>query len=1677
MRKSLASCLFALVVVTPGGSVFCQETKPENVNSPLRQQPSRLEGIDEFIAGAMSEWKVPGLAVAVVQDGKVIHAKGYGFRDVERQLPITSKTIFAIGSISKSFTVTGLGMLADEGKLDWDKPVRGYVHDFQLHDRMVTDQMTPRDLVTHRSGLPRHDFVWYGDPKLSRKDLLGRLRYLEPSKEFRSTWQYQNLMYMTAGIVAEHLSSTSWEEFTRERIVEPLGMDGTNFSVNDSPNADDFALPYSKAKDEIKLIPFHNIDSVGPAGSINSNVEAMIKYVQFHIAKGRHADKQLLSAAQAEQMQTPQMVMAATTQSPRDEELGDLSYGMGLMVSAYRGTKYVEHGGGIDGFISLLSFLPRKKIGVIVLTNMSGSNPVPTIVTRRIYDQLLGLEPVDWTARIRTQQKQAELAAAMAKKNAASDRKAGTSPSHALADYAGKYEHPAYGTIKIEHDGSALKLSTGSGTTASLGHFHYDIFESDDDPTGRFDKRKVTFLYNKRGDVDRVTVPFEPAVSDIVFTRAADPQMRQRSFLESLAGTYGLGLTPVAVAFKNDSTLTLTVPGQPTYELVPARGTTFDLKGLNGYSVEFKKDESGAFTELVFHQPNGTFVAKRKGSPSATIVGVKTEPARPVNGNAPKPAQPAAVTKSAAASARLEPVPALPPAWTPELMMTVRRVGAVRVSPDGKRVVYHVGSAVMTTDRSEVVTQIFVADADGTNRLQLTHGDKSSSDPQWSPDDEQIAFVSARSGKNNLYLLHLAGGEAEQLTDVKTVVGAFQWSPDGKQIAFAMADAPSESELQSLRSRDDAKWADHNPKMTRLYIVPIDKSPDGNRRPRRLTAGDFSLATAARTTDPGFDWAPDGKSIAFAHQTNPRANEWTTADVSLVDVSTAEVRSLAATRAAELRPVFSPDGRWVAMTASDSPPTWAGSSRIQIVAAAGGEPRGLPQSFDGKPNILGWAPNGSRIYFSEPRGTTDRLYSIDVRSGEIVELSSSNEVFTSIDLNRGGTMLGIAIESSHQAAEAFVSPVDRFAPAQVSRANAELPKSPLGKVEVVRWKSTDGLEIEGILTYPTGFEPGKRVPLLLNVHGGPAGVFSRKFIAQSSLYPIAAFAARGYAVLQPNPRGSSGYGVPFRFANHKDWGGGDYQDLMAGVDHVIALGVADPERLGVMGWSYGGYMTSWTITQTRRFKAASIGAPITNVISFNGTADIPNFIPDYFGSQPWESADLMRARSPVLNAKGVTTPALIQHGDADARVPLSQGLEFFNALKQQNVPVEMLVLPRQPHGPVEPKMILKVMQTNLDWFDKHLAAKPQEPAGGATKRDIRPEIKPQQNQGIDDFIQAEMKKRNIPGLSLAVVKNGEVMLTNGFGKANLELNVAAAPETVYQLQSITKTFTAAATMMLVEEEKIALDDKITKHLDNLPESWSEITLRQLLSHTSGIKDFINEPTVNLRLDATPAEIVRSLADKPLNFPPGEKFRYSNTGYQLLGMIIHKVTGHEWGEFVRERIFEPVGMKDTRVISLADIIPNRAAGYRVLNGKLENGGFVAPSILAYPGGGVRSTVLDLAKYDAALRGEKLLKRSTLDLMWTRATLNDGSRAPYGLGWFVADSGGHRVVQHTGSHLTGFGTVIARYIDDGLTVIVLTNQNGANPSEIARGVAGQFVSELRAGNVSEPKPQAWSPTGQD
>jgi dipeptidyl aminopeptidase/acylaminoacyl peptidase len=641
------------------------------------------------------------------------------------------------------------------------------------------------------------------------------------------------------------------------------------------------------------------------------------------------------------------------------------------------------------------------------------------------------------------------------------------------------------------------------------------------------------------------------------------------------------------------------------------------------------------------------------------------------------------------------------PTWTPEMAMTVRRVLTVVPSPDATQVAFVVSEAVMEGERSEWVSQIHVAAADGSGSRQLTRGEKSSTEPHWSPDGRTLGFISARNGKANVWRINVSGGEAEMLTDEKGGISTFEWSPDGRSIAFVMKDAKSEAEEKADKEKRDWRTLDDHVKMNRLYVAPVEKGADGKRTSRLLTR-------EARSVN-DFSWAPDGKTIVFDHQRTPAADDWPSGDLAAVSVATGVVKPMAVAGATEDQAVYSPDGSLNAFTLSDDPPAWAQEQRVHVMPAAGGPARALGTTPDAQATILGWSADGRQILISETQGLYGRVLALPI-DGSPATVLATNLSLTAAKLNRTGTALGFAAQDFDRAPEPFVARLGTaFAPKQVATVQPAFT-APLGRSEPLTWKSPDGQAVEGILTYPVDYRPGTKVPLLLVIHGGPAGVFVRLFTGTAGTYPIAAFAARGYAVLRANPRGSSGYGKAFRYANRGDWGGGDYRDLMSGVDKVIEMGVADPDRLGVMGWSYGGFMTSWVVTQTKRFKAASAGAAVTNLMSFTGVSDIPSFVPDYFGGDYWNTFDAWRTHSALFNVKGVTTPTLIQHGDADDRVPIAQSYEFYTALKRQGVTTRMTVYPRQPHGFTEPKMTLDAAKANLDWFDRFVMGRTPAPS-------------------------------------------------------------------------------------------------------------------------------------------------------------------------------------------------------------------------------------------------------------------------------------------------------------------------------------------------------------------------------
>ncbi|PYT93627.1 MAG: hypothetical protein DMG36_08820 [Acidobacteria bacterium] len=612
MRRSML--VVWLFVLSLGTHAFAQtqaqtgKKAAASASTAAATPAAKLQGLDDVADQAMKQWKVPGVAIAVVQDGKVIYAKGYGYRDLEQKLPVTAATLFPIGSITKSFTALTFAILKNEGKVDWDKPVRSYLPEFQMNDPVASEQATPRDLFSHRTGLPRHDLVWYSSD-FTRDDLVGRLHELKPNKGFRSAYQYNNLTIMTMGYLEGKLTGLGWEGNIRQKIFAPLGMSQSNLSVTDIEKTADHALPYELKKEVVSKVPYHNIDAIGPAGSINSSVDDMSHYLIFQLGDGKYEGKPIVAESDLREMHSPQTAIPDPPPAFSMPGLGHFSYGLAWVATSYRGHNLVWHNGGIDGFYALLSMLPDDHMGVVVLTNLPHGQ-TPEVLAYNVYDRLLGLDPLPWFDRFKDLEAKGKKQEEEAKKNKPTDRKSGTHPSHNLADFAGEYQNAGYGVIRVALKGDALELSLNKLGPFPLEHYHYDIFQVPEESDSVAAGEEFQFEMNKKGDIDRIAATLEPSLGeDLVFTRA--PEKISKDVLQKLAGDYLLAEQTVNFALVGD-VLRLTVPGQPQYELIPRKELSFDVKGLPGFSMEFQMDAAGKVTEAVFNQPNGVFHAKRK---------------------------------------------------------------------------------------------------------------------------------------------------------------------------------------------------------------------------------------------------------------------------------------------------------------------------------------------------------------------------------------------------------------------------------------------------------------------------------------------------------------------------------------------------------------------------------------------------------------------------------------------------------------------------------------------------------------------------------------------------------------------------------------------------------------------------------------------------------------------------------------------------------------------------------------------------------------------------------------------------------------------------------------------------------------------------------------------------------
>jgi len=649
--------------------------------------------------------------------------------------------------------------------------------------------------------------------------------------------------------------------------------------------------------------------------------------------------------------------------------------------------------------------------------------------------------------------------------------------------------------------------------------------------------------------------------------------------------------------------------------------------------------------------------------------------------------------------------------WTPALSMRYRGVFGTTMSPDGKLVAYAVRSADMKGGKSRFVSQVWVAAADGSWNRQFTRAPEGASSPAFSPDGTRLAFLSSRdattenengdgAGKSQVWVMPVDGGEAWQLTDAPSGVSAFAWSPSGGRIAYTSTDTVSGARKKAEKEKRDEVVVDSVFHDAHLYTVALAEDSSGAHATRRLTSGDFTVG--------GFDWSPDGKAIVFAHRPDPRINtNFLYGDISVVPSDSGAVRGLVTGKGVDQDPHWSPDGKTIAFTSTGAKPEPVSLADVYTVPASGGTPKKLADTPDRDASIVGWSGDSKTVWVAEPMHTTGAFIALPADGGAPRVLAPKAGALGEPSLDRAGDRAAFTWQDPDTPEDVYVSPtasLDMSKATKLSSVNADVPKPPMGKTELVSWKSKDGkFTIEGLLTYPVGYEKGEKVPFILNVHGGPAGVFTQSFTGSPSIYMLQYFAQHGYAILRANPRGSTGYGKTFRYANVQDWGGGDYQDLMAGVDHVIQMGVADPDSMVEMGWSYGGYMTSWIVTQTHRFKAVSMGAGLPDLVSMVYTTDIPAYLLAGMGEVPlWKNYQLYQAHSAMYHIQNVTTPVQIMLGARDVRVPTTQGYEFYGALKHKGVPTQMVEFPRTPHGPREPGLLMDVSPHILGWFDRWL---------------------------------------------------------------------------------------------------------------------------------------------------------------------------------------------------------------------------------------------------------------------------------------------------------------------------------------------------------------------------------------
>ncbi|HKL66793.1 MAG TPA: serine hydrolase [Bacteroidales bacterium] len=586
------------------------------VSAHAQQTDKRLKGLDKELNKVLKELQPAGFAVAVVEKDKVIYSRGFGYRDYEEKIPVDENTLFAIGSCTKSFTTSLIGMLEEEGELSLNDKPSLHIPGFSFSNEEMNSNIRIKDMMSHGTGLPRHDFSWYFFPGKTKKDLLMRVAEQDPFTGVRENWYYNNFMFLAQGVIVEEITGKSWEDNIREKIFEPLGMERSNLSIAEMKKSDNVSFGYQLEEDDnIEKMDYYNIGSMSPAGSINSSAEEMSHWLKTWIHGGKYKDEQVIPSAFVQKAISSQIVASSALPDKDHPGIHITNYGYGWFISSYKGHYRAAHGGNIDGFSADACIFPSDSIGIAVLTNQN-SSVVPNVVRNIVSDRIFDLEKTNWIKEAKKELEKAVKAQKEMQETSGSNRIKGTKPSHSLKDYTGSYSNKGYSSFNIKLSGDSLYAELPLHKYW-LRHHHYDVFEPVEmKENGADTTQNIQLLFNftstMAGEISGVKVKMEPTINPITFKRTPEIVEVEKETLEKYPGSYDLMGTEIKVYIKDDDKLFVLVPGQPEYELLSTGNNKFSIKVLDGYSVEFVEGKDNKINALKFIQPNGIFTANRK---------------------------------------------------------------------------------------------------------------------------------------------------------------------------------------------------------------------------------------------------------------------------------------------------------------------------------------------------------------------------------------------------------------------------------------------------------------------------------------------------------------------------------------------------------------------------------------------------------------------------------------------------------------------------------------------------------------------------------------------------------------------------------------------------------------------------------------------------------------------------------------------------------------------------------------------------------------------------------------------------------------------------------------------------------------------------------------------------------